>query len=57
MSVTWGKSEPKQRINLCGDCGQPVGETELLCEECRNKANEAALVSDWDIRFSTSHDW
>ena len=27
--------EPRKRINLCGDCGKPVSETELLCTECR----------------------
>jgi predicted amidophosphoribosyltransferase len=28
----------KPRVNLCGSCGARVGETELLCEACRNEA-------------------
>jgi predicted amidophosphoribosyltransferase len=28
-------SEPRNSSNLCGDCGDPVSETELLCETCR----------------------
>ena len=29
------KGDRKPRINLCGDCGQTIGASELLCEECR----------------------
>jgi hypothetical protein len=29
------KGDRKPRYNLCGDCGQVVSETELLCEDCR----------------------
>jgi hypothetical protein len=25
----------KPRINLCGSCGEQIGETELLCARCR----------------------
>jgi predicted amidophosphoribosyltransferase len=28
----------KPRVNLCGSCGEQVGETELLCADCRNDA-------------------
>jgi hypothetical protein len=27
--------ERRVRVNLCGDCGQEISETELLCETCR----------------------
>jgi hypothetical protein len=26
--------ERKPRVNLCGDCGVEVSDTELLCEKC-----------------------
>jgi hypothetical protein len=29
------KADRKPRVNLCGDCGCEVHETELLCESCR----------------------
>jgi predicted amidophosphoribosyltransferase len=29
------KGERKPHVTLCGDCGQPIRRTELLCEECR----------------------
>jgi hypothetical protein len=29
------KGDRKPRYNLCGDCGQVVSETDLLCTECR----------------------
>lgn len=30
-------SERKPRVNLCGDCGREIHETELLCEECESR--------------------
>jgi hypothetical protein len=27
--------ERSARVNLCGDCGCEVAETELLCKDCR----------------------
>jgi hypothetical protein len=27
--------ERKPRVNLCGDCGDSIAATELLCEDCR----------------------
>jgi hypothetical protein len=29
-------TERKPRVNLCGDCGCRISETELLCTDCRN---------------------
>jgi hypothetical protein len=29
------KGDRKPRYNLCGDCGQAIGASELLCEDCR----------------------
>jgi hypothetical protein len=29
--------ERRARISQCGGCGTEVGETELLCEECRRQ--------------------
>jgi hypothetical protein len=29
------KADRKPRVNLCGDCGDEISETELLCESCR----------------------
>jgi NMD protein affecting ribosome stability and mRNA decay len=29
------KGERKPHVTLCGDCGQPIHRTELLCEDCR----------------------
>jgi len=31
------KGDRKPRINLCGCCGQSIGATELLCNNCRNE--------------------
>jgi hypothetical protein len=36
------KGDRKPRYNLCGDCGQGVSETELLCTECR----QSILIQD-----------
>ena len=37
--------ERKPRVNLCGDCGVEVAETELLCDEC------AKLDRTWEPVF------
>lgn len=29
------KADSRPRVNLCGDCGCEISETELLCYECR----------------------
>jgi hypothetical protein len=29
------KGDRKPRYNLCGSCGQAIGASELLCEDCR----------------------
>jgi hypothetical protein len=29
------KGDRKPRYNLCGSCGQAIGASELLCENCR----------------------
>jgi hypothetical protein len=29
------KADRRPRVNLCGDCGCAVSETELLCADCR----------------------
>ena len=29
------KGVRKPRYNLCGDCGQAIDASELLCEDCR----------------------
>ena len=29
------RGDRKPRYNICGDCGCPIAETELLCEDCR----------------------
>jgi hypothetical protein len=36
------KGDRKPRYNLCGDCGQVVAETELLCADCR----QSILIQD-----------
>jgi hypothetical protein len=32
--------ERSPRVNLCGNCGCAVGETELLCDDCRDTLAE-----------------
>ena len=29
------KADRRPRVNLCGECGDEIDETELLCEDCR----------------------
>ena len=36
------KGDRRPRITLCGDCGQIVSETELLCADCR----QSILIQD-----------
>jgi len=36
------RGDRKPRYNLCGDCGQVVSETELLCADCR----QSILIQD-----------
>jgi hypothetical protein len=39
------KGDRKPRYNLCGDCGQAIGASELLCENCR----VSILVQDTEV--------
>jgi predicted amidophosphoribosyltransferase len=34
------KADRRPRISLCGDCGDEISETELLCAECRKPRPE-----------------
>jgi hypothetical protein len=42
------KGDRKPRINLCGDCGQTIGASELLCEECRVSILVEDTEDGWD---------
>jgi hypothetical protein len=49
--------ERKPRVNLCGACGQAVGESELLCAECRTQPTPGtpdayANIEDGDNRWA-----
>ena len=42
------KGDRKPRYNLCGDCGQAIGASELLCENCR----VSILVQDTEAEYA-----
>lgn len=42
------KGDRKPRYNLCGDCGQAIGASELLCEDCR----VSILVQDTEAEYA-----
>ena len=44
------KGDRKPRYNLCGDCGQVVSETDLLCSECR----QSILIQDTEEEDETT---